>query len=209
MPKIPRLIGVNLPHHITQRGNHKHTVFYEEDDYIRYLKLFEHYRKKHNVSVLAYCLMPNHVHFVAIPERKDSFSKAINVSHMRYTQQLNKKRDMSGSLWQGRYYSCILDEPHVYHAIKYVENNPVRAGSVNKPWDWKWSSASAHIGKGKDIIVLSNTNKYMNVVDWKEYLYERQGIYMMTRLRTNTISGKPLCNDSYISELEKILGRQI
>ena len=146
MPRIARIVAVGLPHHITQRGNYRQEVFLDDSDRRQYLSWIQDYSLKYRLSILAYCLMPNHVHYIAIPQEEDSLAKTFNIAHMRYSQYFNKKIKAGGHLWQGRFYSCILDEPHLLMAAKYIERNPVRARLVKKPWEWRWSSAPAHIG---------------------------------------------------------------
>ncbi len=101
--------------------------------------------------------MRNHVHFIAIPSKGDSLAKTFNTAHMRYSQYFNKKLRQRGHLWQGRFYSCILDGSHLIFAARYIERNPLRAGIVEKPWLWPWSSAIGHIHEKADgFIKLGN-----------------------------------------------------
>ncbi len=98
------------------------------------------------MSILAYCLMSNHVHFIVIPHKEDSLAKAFSVCHMRYAQDQHRKRNLNGHFWQERFYSCLLEEDHLLAAIRYVECNPVQAKLVKKAWEWEWSSAAYHTG---------------------------------------------------------------
>ncbi len=134
MPRMARVVAVGLPHHITQRGNYRQDVFLNADDKGRYLAWVQEYSVKYNLSILAYCLMQNHIHFIAIPNQPDSLARAFNSAHMRYSQYFNSKLKRRGHLWQGRFYSCVLDESHLVLAARYIERNPVRAGLVEKPW---------------------------------------------------------------------------
>jgi len=126
---------------ITQRGNYRQDIFLDEEDRKGYLTLILEYSHKYKLSILSYCLMNNHVHFIAIPHKEDSLSKIFNTSHMRYSQYFNKKKDERGYLWQGRFYSCVLNEKHLIVAGRYVERNPVRAKLIDKLWEWEYSSA--------------------------------------------------------------------
>ena len=137
MPRIARLVAIGLPHHITQRGNYRQDVFLDDNDRIKYLSWIREYSDKYGLSILSYCLMQNHVHFIVIPEREDSLAKTFNTAHMRYSHYFNKKLKATGHLWQGRFYSCVLDGPHLIVAAKYIERNPVRARLVNKPWQYQ------------------------------------------------------------------------
>ncbi len=132
MSRSARIVIPNFPYHITQRGNYRQDIFQDDEDRLRYLSWIDEYSKKYDLSVFAYSLMDNHVHFIAIPQKEESLAKVFSIVHMRYSQYFNKKRKTSGHLWQGRFYSCVLDEPYLMTAIRYVEKNPVRAGIVKK-----------------------------------------------------------------------------
>jgi len=210
MPRIARIVAQDYPHHITQRGNYKQTVFVKDKDYKFYLERLEEYRSRYKLSILAYCLMPNHVHFVAIPENKDSLAKTFNASHMRYAHYFNKKNQLRGHLWQGRFYSCILDEPHLYAAIRYIENNPVRANLVKNPWDWNWSSAKEHVFKKRNNkLTLEDANRFMTVDDWSKYLSQKEDEKIIDKIRAVTLTGRPLGSDVFISKLEKLFSRRL
>ena len=103
MPRVARIVAPGYPHHITQRGNYAQEVFPEDSDRQQYLEWIAEYSKKHEVSLLGYCLMGNHVHFIAVPRKDDSLAKTFNAAHMRYSQYINKKRNVRGHLWQGRF----------------------------------------------------------------------------------------------------------
>lgn len=153
MPRQPRLIIPHAPYHVVQRGNNGCDVFYNNEDRKRYLDWLEHYSSRYLFSIIAYCLMPNHVHFVGIPKRKDSIAKTFQIVHMLHTQFLNKRKGWKGHLWHGRYYSMILDDSHLWTSIKYVEQNPVRANMVSRAEDYTWSSAAYHCGLRDDLII--------------------------------------------------------
>jgi len=127
MPRIARAVAVGYPHHITQRGNYCQIVFEKDEDYLQYLEWLKLYSKRYSLKIWAYCLMQNHVHFIAVPMEPDSLAKAFNTLHMRYSQYINMRNKSAGHLWQGRFFSCVLDERHLYSGIRYIENNPVRA----------------------------------------------------------------------------------
>ncbi len=94
--------------------------------------------------MLGYCLMPNHVHLVALPHTADALAKAVGRTHFLYSQYINRLHGRSGHLWQGRFFSCALDETHCWAALCYVERNPVRARLAKRAWEYPWSSAEAH-----------------------------------------------------------------
>ena len=153
MPRVARAVIPDCPHHVTQRGNNRQDVFFVRDDYNIYLEILHQQAVRYGLEIHAYCLMTNHVHIVATPQRADSLAKAIGRTHWLYTQTINRLHRRSGHLWQGRFYSCALDTRHFWLAMKYIEQNPVRARLCRKPWRYVWSSAAAHVdepeGKGR------------------------------------------------------------
>ena len=121
MPRISRAVAEGYPHHITQRGNYGQSVFESEEDYLHYLEWLKKYCQEYSLKIWAYCLMSNHIHFIAVPMREDSLARTFNTLHMRYAQYFNQKKNKKGHLWQGRFYSSILDERHLYTAVRYIE----------------------------------------------------------------------------------------
>ena len=161
MQRTARLVVPIYIYHITQRGNQRQNIFQDDEDRLRYLSWIPVCRQAgmstaRNIIYhwFAYCLMDNYVHFIAIPRKEESLAKVFSITHMRYSQYFNnnKKKNTSGHLWQGRFYSCVLDKPHLLVALRYMEKNPVRAGIVEKAWQWKWSSATAHINRSTGTI---------------------------------------------------------
>jgi putative transposase len=212
MPRIARVVAVGLPHHITQRGNYQQKVFLDEADNRRYLHWIEEYSIKFGLSILVHSLMPNHIHLIGIPSEKHSLSKTLNAAHMRYSQYFNEKMKRQGHLWQGRFYSCILDMAHFLLAARYIERNPVRAGLVEKPWHWPWSSASSHIGeKGGDLIGLGDFLGLvgMSCDQWKKFIDCEEDSQVLQRIRKYTLTGRPLGESVFLKEMEDKLGRKL
>ena len=211
MPRIARIVAVGLPHHITQRGNYKQDIFVDDSDRKQYLCWIEEYSNKHGVSILAYCLMDNHVHFVGVPKEENSLAKTFNTAHMRYSQYFNKRKNTTGHLWQGRFNSCVLDDIHLIAAVKYIERNPVRAKLVGKPWEWKWSSASAHIGKEESLIRLKDVFEIIEMSSdlWKRYIDSEEDKNIIDSIKKQTLTGRPLGARSFIEKLEEKFGRRL
>lgn len=212
MPRIARVVAVGLPHHITQRGNYQQDVFLSEDDRKQYLIWVREYSIKYNLFILAYCLMQNHVHFIAIPNQSDSLARTFNSAHMRYSQYFNNKLRRRGHLWQGRFYSCVLDESHLMLAARYIERNPVRAGLVERPWQWPWSSAITHTNeKVNGYIELKD---FLEIIDvscssWKKYIDSAEEKNFLQRIRKYTFAGRPLGTTEFIERLEAKFGRRL
>ena len=153
MPRLSRTVFAGVPHHVTQRGNRRETVFFTDEDRYAYLDALREYCRKHRVEVLAYCLMSNHIHLIAVPERDDGLERVLRPLHMRHAQRVNRNRGWKGHLWQGRFFSSPLDEQYLWAAIRYVERNPVRAKMVRKAENYAWSSAAGHCGLRKDTLL--------------------------------------------------------
>jgi len=208
MPRQPRIVVPGLAHHITQRGNYRQDVFSSKQDYIQYCEWIEEYAQEAGLEVIAYCLMRNHVHFIAIPKNEEDLARVFKTVHMRYAHYLNKQKSARGHLWQGRFYSCLLDDKHLYRAIRYIESNPVRAKLVKQPWDYPYSSAKDHTGER--IKPLIKLKKYSSIgrKDWKEYLKEADpDINKEIRLKTNR--GLAVGSDQFIKSVESIVNRSL
>ncbi|MBN1493965.1 MAG: transposase [Candidatus Omnitrophica bacterium] len=170
MPRRARIVIPNIPHHLTQRGNYGRTIFKTNNEHLTYCDLINKYAQKYGVHIIGYCLMPNHVHFILIPSESTSLARMCNTAHMKYSQYINKKHDQKGHLWQGRFFSCPLNEDHLYRALRYVERNPVRAGLTKEPWDHPWSSAQYHIGRPHSYIDICNEIQLMDHKSWKDFI---------------------------------------
>jgi putative transposase len=144
-------------------------TFFCEDDYQLYIDLLSEWCRRFEVEVWAYCLMPNHVHMIAVPETEGSLRSAIGEAHRRYTRMVNFREGWRGHLWQGRFASFPMDEKYLLSAVRYIELNPVRARLVEDPCDWRWSSAEAHLKEeGDTLITISRLSKMIS--NWQEFL---------------------------------------
>jgi putative transposase len=211
MPRLARTVAVGFAHHITQRGNNRQEVFFVDDDRRVYLELLQEQAGKYALELTGYCLMSNHIHLVAIPHAEEALANAIGRTHFRYTQYINRFHKRSGHLWQGRFYSCALDERHFWLAMKYVELNPVRARLCRKPWRYVWSSAAVHVdARAKsDIVNLSAWYDMISASQWRRELSAGLEESEVSRLRSRTYTGRPLGSDSFLSKLERLLGRRV
>ena len=205
MPRIARVVVPMLPHHVTQRGNRRADVFFDDDDRRRYLFFLARYAERHGLAIWAYCLMPNHVHFVAVPSAAESLGRAFRDAHQAYATWLNRKMHERGHLWQGRFFSCVLDDPHLWAAVRYVERNPVRAGLVERAEDWSWSSAAAHCGMRTDEL-LSPVQMPWPVPDWSAYLGDDSEAETAA-IRRQTTTGRPCGSGTFIESIESALSR--
>jgi putative transposase len=209
MPRIARAVVVGYPYYITQRGNYQQEVFKDETDYRHYLKLLDEYSKKYLLKIWAYCLMSNHVHHIAVPQEPFSLAKTFNTLHMRYSQYFNKKREVRGHLWQGRFFSCALDEQHLYEAIRYVENSPVRAKITERPEDYPWSSGRCHVFHEPNSILDDDCYLAREIKDWSAYLMEKEDGVLIEDIRDHMKTGRPCGHDGFIQQIELLLKRRL
>jgi putative transposase len=211
MPRLARIVLKDVPHHITQRGNNQQDVFFVPDDRTVYLELLKEQSQRFDLDVLAYCLMTNHVHIIAIPRNDTALAKAVGRTHFLYTQYVNRMHGRSGHLWQNRFFSCPMDNQHLWKTMQYVETNPVRAKLVRKPWRYPYSSAGAHIDQADSTGVLDMKwwRGKCKQFDWKAILQKQQNKEQVNNIRRATSRGRPLAGDSFMSKLEKIAGRRL
>ncbi|HEY3379897.1 MAG TPA: transposase [Armatimonadota bacterium] len=209
MPRIARAIVVGVPHHLTQRGNHRQDVFFIQEDRQFYLQWLAEYAHKYQVRIWAYCLMTNHIHLVLTPEQECSLASTMRALHSRYTQRQNFIHQWAGHLWQGRYFSTALDEAYFWHAIRYVERNPVRADLVERAEDYSYSSAAGHCGLIHDPLLEPLPAETMiGPAGWSGWLAGEDGDELFA-LRASTASGRPCGSVSFLARLASMLGRPL
>ncbi len=150
MPRAARIVIPGVAHHVTQRGNRQQAIFFNDDDYCAYLNILRIALDRHNTRCLAWCLMPNHVHLMLVPQTADGLRATLASAHTTYAQRINQQQKASGHLFQGRFASYAMDDAHMMVAARYIENNPVKAALVESAKDWRWSSARAHIEQHDD-----------------------------------------------------------
>jgi len=169
MPRAARLVLPGMPHHVTQRGNRRQPTFFSDADYALYLGLLRHWCGEAGTAVWAWCLMPNHVHLVLVPADEGGLRAALAPAHRRYSWEINQREGWRGYLWQGRFASFPMEEAHLHCCLRYVELNPVRAGLVERPEQWRWSSARAHLGLGADRLT-DLVPARERIDDWRAFL---------------------------------------
>ena len=208
MARLARVMLPGYPHHIVQRGNRRQDVFFCDDDYVSYLSLLKQWCDVEGIEIWAYCLMTNHVHLILKPGQDSNLSKAIAETHRRYTRMINIRENWRGYLWQGRFSSYPMDQDYLLKAAAYVELNPVKAKMVKSAWDYRWSSAHAHI-KGKDRQGIIETQRLLEICgEWKTYL--KQSLPELDKtFESHLNTGRPLGNDLFVQKAEQLLGREL
>ncbi len=205
MARMARLDVPGFPHHVTQRGNRRHRVFFSDRDFKFYLTLVAEARRQAGIEVWAYCLMPNHVHFIVVPHNENSLVNFFREAHRRYSLAINRRFEWRGHLWQERFHSSVLDEKHLLAAVRYVELNPVRAKLCTYAEEWAWSSVHAHLC-GTDDDVVSVSPMLLMVPEWMSYLGGRDE-EREARIRSCTKTGRPSGNEALMARIEELTGR--
>ena len=206
---MARVVLPGSPHHITQRGIRRFDIFRDDDDRNLYLDLFVESARRFGLEICAYCLMSNHVHFVAIPERQDSLWRCFHRCHGIYAVKFNLKYGLTGHLFQGRPFSCVLDNRHFWSAVRYVERNPVRARITYRAEDYRWSSAAAHCGMTQDRLLHPNWTEITEISNFKEWLRDDDDENELFRIRGSTFTGRPCGDDDFIRNIETSVGRTL
>jgi putative transposase len=207
MARIARVIAAGIPHHVTQRGNRRLSTFFSNEDYQAYIALMSEWCQKCNVEIWAYCLMPNHVHLIAVPESEDGLRRGIGEAHRRYSRMINFRENWRGHLWQGRFASFPMDENYLLAAALYVEMNPVRANLATDATAWPWSSAQAHVAGNDDGLV--KVSPLLEIVgDWKTFLTGANE-ELLNDIRKHERSGRPLGSEEFVESLEADLSRTL
>jgi len=211
MALLPRVVLLDVPHHVTQRGNARQVILSSDGDRITYLELLREYAQLYGLGLMGYCLMSNHVHLIAVPHAPEALSHALKQAHGRFASYWNARNCSSGHVWQGRFYSCPLDEPHLWEAMRYVELNPVRVKMVEAAEAWRWSSAAAHCGLAspEPILEMERWRKRWAVAEWRQFLAERESATEVRELRHSTHTGRPLGSQEFMAAVEELTSRRL
>ena len=180
-------------------------VFFSDDDRRKYLDFLSEQEKRFGVQYIAWCLITNHIHLIAVPESVSSLAKGIGEAHKQYSRMISFREGWRGYLFQGRFFSCSLEDSYAVAAIRCVLRTPVRVCLCQKPWKYEWSSAQWLVGL-RDIDPLACSSSLLEEIDdWKTLLDmespEAQSVPQHTR------TARPLCTDSFLEHLEAITGR--
>lgn len=209
MGRLRRVVVPGVAHHVTQRGNNRRQVFFCDGDYLCYLDILQRHSTAFGLSVLAYCLMPNHVHLVVEPETEASLSVTLQRTQAEYALYRNRRSEATGHLWQARFYSCPLSQMHLWAALRYVERNPCRAGFVADSADWPWSSAQAHCGKTpSSVLDMRRWAALQTGTDWPEML-ESEEAPLIDAIRRGSLTGRPPGTREFLDVVERATGRRL
>jgi putative transposase len=207
----------NTPAHIIQRGNNRQACFFHDEDYQFYLDWLSEYAEEYGCSVHAYVLMTNHVHLLMTGETADSIALLMKRLGQRYVQYVNRTYKRSGTLWEGRFKSCLTQaEEYVLACYRYIELNPVRAGMVEYPGDYPWSSFGFNgTNESSDLITQHESYIRLDVdpeIRYKTYreLFRYQlEPGLIDQIRSATNGNVVLGHDRFAEQVENALGRRV
>ena len=218
MPRQPRYEVAGLPQHIVQRGNNRQPIFFEESDYRRFLDDLKEAAEKSQCQIHAFVLMTNHVHLLATPTTEKGLSKLMQSIGRRYVQYINTSYKRSGTLWGGRYKASLIDEDnYLLTCMRYIELNPVRAGIVENPGAYQWSSRQWHAFHQDVGIPIVSHPIYVALAKLGE---DRRKIYRdlfdsslnnatLTELRATLNQCRVLGNELFKDKIETLLHRKV
>ena len=217
MTRLPRISPVDIPVHIIQRGNNRQACFVTDEDHGAYAGWLKEYSMKYNVEIHAWVMMTNHVHLLCTPRQDGGISRMMQSLGRRYVQYFNFEYRRSGTLWEGRFKSCLVEaEPYLLEVYKYIELNPVRAEMVTDPGEYHWSSYQIN-GLGKISDLCTPHQEYLSLGEGPS---ERQENYrelfthhvdgeLLDEIRISTHKGMAVGNDRFKEEIETLTGRRL
>lgn len=208
MARQARIVIPNTAHHITQRGNRGENIFFEKGDYQSYLDIITEQCARFNVSLMAYCLLPNQIHLIAEPKDADLMARAIGEAHRRYTNHINARQDWRGHLFQDRFFSYAMDEQHCLRAARFIETLPVTMKIAPKPENYLWSSAKSRI-KIVENSFLKPFRAFHAVQNWEDYLARPMDSMEMNKIQLHLQTGRPRGSDLFLDNIEARIGRPV
>ncbi len=215
MPRLPRLEIPGIPLHVTQRGVNRCAIFLDDDDRHHYRRVLREATRRHAVAIHAFVLMDNHVHLLLSAERAGAISQALRRAGQTYVQSFNQRHGRVGTLWQGRFKSCLVDtDAYALRVIRYIELNPVRAAMVARPGDYLWSSARTHLGATQDPLVVPHPvylglgkSRDVRATAWRDWLHAPLDPDETTRIRAYMAQERALGEPRFQAMVEKALNR--
>ena len=208
MARIARIVIEEFPHHIVQRGNNRSKVFFAQQTRQKYLELLRQYAQDWNVSILAYCLMTNHIHLLVKPHQTVALYKMMQGVSQAYSKYINKKYRRTGRLWESRYYSCVVDkEKYLWAVARYIEQNPLRAKIVKQIENYFYSSAKAHILCQPDETLTEELFPVDSRTDYIKFVTAPVSEKELQKIRGTARTGRPLGNNKFIVRISKLLNR--
>ncbi len=213
MPRKPRFFVPGMPVHIVQRGHSREPVFFEDNDYLAYLRWLKEAADRYKVAIHAYVLMTNHIHRLATAVDKDGVTRMMQYVGRYYVPYINHTYGTSGSIWEGRYKASLVhDEEYLLTCMRYIELNPVRANMTRSPTHYRWSSYRCN-GQGKTDAVVTNHALYNALGRTESSRIEAYKALFKVPLERGALdavraalqTGTPLGNDYFRKKIESKL----
>lgn len=217
MARLPRLTLPGQPHHVIQRGNNRQPIFVDDADMHMMWTLLTENASRHKVAVHAYVLMGNHFHLLATPETAQGVPLLMQAVGRRYVRYFNDRHQRTGTLWEGRYRSTLIQtERYLLACMAYIDLNPVRAGLAETPRDYAWSSHRHYIGLRPDKLVtphpmvwaLGNT-PFAREARYADMVHAGLNAEQQGALTAATLSGWALGDEAFLADLQKNTPRRI
>ncbi|MDD2893356.1 MAG: transposase [Halothiobacillaceae bacterium] len=217
MPRRARITVAGVPHHVVQRGHNRQATFFADEDYFAYRHSLKEGAQRYRCSIHAYALMTNHVHLLVTPTNEDGLSSLMRYLGSRYVQYVNFVYRRSGTLWEGRFKSSLVDqEQYLLTCYRYIELNPVRANMVAQPQDYRWSSYASHaLGMQDDLIddhplylALGNTEDTRNAAYRELFRYQLDDA-VLTDIRDSLNKGLAVGADRFKDQIEETVARSV
>lgn len=217
MARKQRLIVPNIPYHVIQRGNNRNKIFYSEKDYNFFLNLLGEAKLKHPCLIYSYCLMTNHCHLLVEPKEKGNLSLLMKLVGAKYAHYVNKAYKRTGTLWEGRFKSCLVDEKQYFlTCLHYIEANPVRAGIVNSPESYRWSGYRFRaFGESNHILDLDQwynslaDNNNDRQINYRKFFQNLKSEPLFKIIRDMTNKGGIYGKENFKVQIEQLTGRKI
>jgi putative transposase len=217
MPRRKRLLLPGVAVHIVQRGNNRLSCFYTEEDYLYYLKQLANQAEKHGCAIHAYCLMTNHVHLLLTPEKEDGPARMMKGVGENFVRYINRSQKRTGTLWEGRYRSgLVLGARHLLACYRYIELNPVRAGMVEHPAEYRWSSyrvnaqgESSALVKSHSFYVAIHEKKSERLAAYRELFRHQLEQELVADIRLATRGNFAAGQKEGLDEIEAMAGKRI
>ena len=217
MPRRARVSLPGVPLHLIQRGNNRTACFYADEDYLFYLEHLTEQADKHGCAVHAWCLMTNHVHLLLTPHKTESAGLLMKGLGQRYVQYINRTYRRSGTLWEGRFRSCLVqDDAYLLSCYRYIEMNPVRAGMVAHPAEYRWSSYRANAQTEQQRLCTSHPlydalgdSAEARAMGYRELFRQELDPGLVDQLRAATNGNYAFGNQRFAEEVERALGRRV
>jgi putative transposase len=218
MPRKPRLFIAGYPYHVTIRGNNKNDVFYSDSDRRFFLSCLKEAKELTGSKLYAYCLMTNHIHLVLEPSLANGVSLMIQNLGRKYVRYVNAKHNRTGTLWEGRFKSSLIDkDAHLLACLRYVEVNPVRAGIVKHPEDYPWSSFCERMGSVTALGLIDFDEVFLGLGDTLDLSLKKYHKFVLEGVADEELRGIRVCTEGggiigpedFVGEISRFVGRNL